>query len=179
MTDVTGKLKEPLLRLLQFWRAYDAAARNGKYHLADSDVGFGQGPLLSPTVFNFFTPAYAPPGEIGDRGLVAPEMQLANENLNTSLTNYFYSQIFLRNSTKTGLGSTIVIIDIADEMAAAGNPDAMVALIAAKLLGGHISPMLAGEARNAVLRVVPSKPAVRATEALYLIATSPEFAVQR
>ena len=39
--------------------------------------------------------------------------------------------------------------------------------------------MLAAEARDAVLRVVPSKPAVRATEALYLIATSPEFAVQR
>ena len=34
MTDVTGKLKEPLLRLLQFWRAYDAAARNGNYRLA-------------------------------------------------------------------------------------------------------------------------------------------------
>jgi uncharacterized protein (DUF1800 family) len=179
MTDVTGKLKEPLLRLLQFWRAYDAAARNGNYRLADSDVVFGQGPQLSPTVFNFFAPAYAPPGEIGSRGLVAPEMQLANEALNTSVTNYFYTQIFLRNSTKTSLGSTIVIIDIADEMAASGNPNALVALIADKLLGGHISPMLAGEARDAVLRVVPSKPAVRATEALYLIATSPEFAVQR
>ena len=118
-TDVTGKLKEPLLRLVQFWRAYDAAARNGNYHFTDSDRVFGQGPLLSPTVFNFFTPAYAPPGEIGDRGLVAPEMQLANENLNTSVTNYFYTQIFLRNSTKTSLGSAIVIIDIADEMAAA------------------------------------------------------------
>ena len=179
MTDVTGKLKEPLLRLLQFWRAYDAAARNGNYRLADSDVVFGQGPLLSPTVFNFFTPAYAPSGEIGARGLVAPEMQLANEALNTSVTNYFYTQIFLRNSTKTGLGSTIIIIDIADEMAAAGNADALVALIADKLLGGTISPMLAAEARDAVLRVAASKPAVRATEALYLIATSPEFAVQR
>ena len=178
-TDVTGKLKEPLLRLLQFWRAYDAAARNGNYHLADSGVVFGQGPLLSPTVFNFFTPAYAPPGEIGDRGLVAPEMQLANENLNTSVTNYFYTQIFLRNSNTTGLGSAIVIIDIADEMAAAGNPDALIALIADKLLGGRISPMLAAEARDAVLRVAASKPAARATEALYLIATSPEFAVQR
>ena len=178
-TDVTGKLKEPLLRLVQFWRAYDAAARNGNYHFTDSDRVFGQGPLLSPTVFNFFTPAYAPPGEIGDRGLVAPEMQLANENLNTSVTNYFYTQIFLRNSTKTSLGSAIVIIDIADEMAAAGNPNALIALIADKLLGGHISPMLAGEARDAALRVAATKPAARATEALYLIATSPEFAVQR
>ena len=36
-TDITGKLKEPLLRLVQFWRAYDAAARNGNYHFTDSD----------------------------------------------------------------------------------------------------------------------------------------------
>jgi uncharacterized protein (DUF1800 family) len=179
VSDVTGKTKEPLLRLIQFWRAYDAAARNGNYHLADSDKIFGEGPLLSPSVFNFFRPGYAPPGEIEGRGLVAPELQIATEHLNTSVTNYFYTQIFLRNSTKTGLGSTIVVIDISDEVAAAQDADALVALIADKLLGGMISPTLAGEARNAVLRVAPSKRAVRATEALYLIATSPEFAVQR
>jgi uncharacterized protein (DUF1800 family) len=178
-SDVTGKTKEPLLRLLQLWRAYDAAARNGRYQLTGSDVIFGQGPLLSPSVFNFFTPDYAPPGEIEDRGLVAPEQQIANEHFNTSVTNYFYTQVFLRNSTQTGVGSAIVVIDIADEMAVAGDPDALVALIAEKLLGGNISPTLAAEARDAVLRVPASKRATRAAEALYLVATSPEFAVQQ
>ena len=67
VSDVTGKTREPLLRLIQFWRAYDAAARNGNYHLADSDKIFGEGPLLSPSVFNFFRPGYAPPGEIEGR----------------------------------------------------------------------------------------------------------------
>ena len=179
MSDVSGKLKEPLLRLLQLWRAYDAAAPIGIYALSDADVIFGQGPQLSPTVFNFFSPAYAPPGEIGDRGLVAPEMQLASEHLNTSVTNYFYTQILIRNSSKTALGARIVRINIAPETAVAGNPDALVALIADKLLGGNITPTLAAEARAAALRVVASKPATRAAEALYLVATSPEFAVQR
>jgi len=146
ISDVTGKTKEPLLRLIQFWRAYEAAARNGMYHLADSDRIFGEGPLLSPTVFNFFRPSYASPGEIEGRNLVAPELQIANEHLNTSVTNYFYTQIFLRNSTKTGLGTTIILIDISDEVAAAGNAGALVALIADKLLGGAISPTLADEA---------------------------------
>ena len=151
-TDVTGKVKEPLLRLTQFWRAYEAAARNGAYHVADSDLTFGQGPLLSPSVFNFFSPSYAPPGEIEDRGLVAPELQIANENLNTVVTNYFYTQVYSRNSTKAGLGTTIIIIDISDEMAVAGNADALVAMIADKLLGGEISTTLAAEARGAALR---------------------------
>ena len=41
---------------------------------------FGEGHLLSPSVFNFFTPDYAPQGEIAERGLVAPEMQIATED---------------------------------------------------------------------------------------------------
>jgi uncharacterized protein (DUF1800 family) len=178
-TDVTGKVKEPLLRLLQLWRAYGASAPNGKFQLQNADVTFGQGPLLSPSVFNFFTPAFAPQGEIADRGLTAPELQIATEFLNTMVTNYFYTQIFLRNSSKTGLGSTIIVIDIADDAALAGNPDALVQHIADKLLGGRISPILADEARDAVLRVAASKPSIRVAEALYLVATSPEFAVQR
>ena len=85
VSDVTGKTKEPLLRLIQFWRAYDAAARNGNYHLADSDKIFGEGPLLSPSVFNFFRPGYAPPGEIEGRSLTAPELQIATEVTNAAL----------------------------------------------------------------------------------------------
>ena len=36
------------------------------YNDRDADKEFGQGPLLSPSVFNFFSPFYAPPGEISD-----------------------------------------------------------------------------------------------------------------
>ena len=94
-----GKVKEPLLRLTQLWRAYDAKAANGQYRIGNIDAAFGQGPLQSPSVFNFFSPFYAPPGEIADQGLVAPELQLATEYLNTTVTNTFYNTIFFRNST--------------------------------------------------------------------------------
>ena len=53
-SDVTGKVKEPLLRLIQLWRAYDARAGSGIYRFTDADLTFGQGHLLSPSVFNFF-----------------------------------------------------------------------------------------------------------------------------
>jgi hypothetical protein len=64
-------------------------------------------------------------------------------------------------------------------MAVAGNPDALVQRMADRLLGGAISPTLATQARAAILRNPATKPAARVTEALYLVATSPEFAVQR
>jgi uncharacterized protein (DUF1800 family) len=177
--DTGGKLKEPLLRLVQFWRAYDAAAPNGEYRFDEVAEVFGQGPLLSPSVFNFFSPAYAPPGEIDDRGLVAPEMQIVTEYHATTVANFFYDQIFLRNSTTTGLGSRIIVIDIDEEVALAADSAALVERIADKLLGGDISPELEAEARAAVDRTSLSKPANRVAEALYLVVTSPEFATQR
>jgi uncharacterized protein (DUF1800 family) len=178
-SDVTGKLKEPLLRLIQLWRAYDARAANGVYRLLDADGKFGQGHLQSPSVFNFFTPGYAPQGEITERGLVAPEMQIATEDLNTQVTNYFYAQVFKRNSTKKGLSSDIIVINIVEEVALATDPDALVQRLSDKLLGGQISPDLAMEARAAVLRWGPNSRGDRVADAMYMIVTSPQFAVQR
>jgi uncharacterized protein (DUF1800 family) len=175
----SGKTKEPLLRLVQLWRAYNARAANGIYRLAGSDTIFGQGPLLSPSVFNFFLPSYAPQGEITERGLVAPELQLATEYLNTRVANYFYTQVFSNNSSKTSVPRTAVVIDIASDMALAADPDALVQRIADRLLGGSISPVLASEARAAVVRTPTTKAGTRVAEALYLVVTSPEFAVQR
>jgi uncharacterized protein (DUF1800 family) len=178
-TDVTGKVKEPLLRTVQLWRAYNARATSGLYRITDADVKFGQGHLLSPSVFNFFTPDYAPQGEIADRGLTAPEMQIATELLNTTVTNFYYTQVVQRNSTISGLGKDIVVIDITEEVALASNVDALVARLSDKLLGGRISTSLAAEARAAALRVSASKPGQRVADAMYLIVTSPQFAAQR
>ena len=177
--DVQGKLKEPLLRLTQFWRAYDAAAPNGEYKFDEVADVFGQGPLLSPSVFNFFGPAFAPTGEIADRGLVAPEMEIVTEHQATTVANFFYDQIFLRNSTSTGLGEKIVVIDIDEEVALADDSEALVNRIADKLLAGQISADLKNEVITAIERQPLTKPSNRVAEALYLVVTSPEFAVQR
>jgi uncharacterized protein (DUF1800 family) len=178
-TDVTGKVKEPLLRLIQLWRAYNASAPSGLYRLVDADLKYGQGHLLSPSVFNFFTPDYAPQGEISERGLTAPEMQIATEYLNTQVTNFFYTQVVSRNSTMTGFGKDIVLINIAEEVALAADVDVLVARLSDKLLGGRISTSLAAEARAAALRFPATKPGLRVADAMYLIVTSPQFAAQR
>ena len=176
--DATGKLKEPLLRLIQLWRAYKATSQTGVYRLLNADKIFGEGHLLAPSVFNFFTPDHAPQGEISDRGLVAPEMQIATEDLNALITNYLSSQVFARNSTRKNPADAIVI-NLSEEVALASNPDAIVASLSTKLLGGRISPMLASEARAAVLRWPVTSRGNRVAEPMFLIVTSPESAVQR
>ena len=179
VTATTGKVKEPLLRLTQMWRAYSAKAANGEYRVGPVIFVFGQGPLQAPSVFNFFSPFYAPPGEISDQGLVAPELQLATEYLNTTTTNTFLNLIFFWNSTVPGLPENAIVMDFAPELAVAGDSEALVTRIADKLLGGQISPTLKAEARAAVERVPATSAGQRISEAMYLIATSPEYAVSR
>ena len=179
VSAATGKVKEPLLRLTQLWRAYGAQAANGQYRIGNINAVFGQGPLQSPSVFNFFSPFYAPPGEISDQGLVAPELQIATEYLNTTVTNTFYNVIFFWNSTVPGLPANAIVMDFSQEVALAGDSEALVNRLAEKLLGGTISSTLKAEAKAAVERVPATSAGQRVSEAMYLIATSPEYAVSR
>src|SRR5690606_10233087 len=87
----SGKLKEPILRLTQLWRAYSAHSAMGRYRLED----IGQGPLQAPSVFGFFSPFYSPLGELRASGLTAPELEIATDYYVTKLTNALLMQTLL------------------------------------------------------------------------------------
>ena len=177
--DLDGKIKEPLLRLTQLWRAYDATSASGRYPFLGAYIFFGQGPLQSPSVFNFFSPFYAPPGEIRDSSLVAPELQIATEYQNTLVTNYMLYQAIGLTSESTGLAEDDVYIDIGEEIAVAADTNALVAMVSGKLLAGQISITLETEVKGMINRIPASESAIRVGEAIYFIASSPEFAYQR
>jgi uncharacterized protein (DUF1800 family) len=78
-----GKLREPMLRLVQWARSFNVTSTAGTWKIGDlSDAGtrLGQSPLRSPSVFNFFRPGYVPPSTALSNGAVAPEFQLVNES---------------------------------------------------------------------------------------------------
>ncbi len=97
-----GKLKEPILRVTQFLRAFKVSslcknqkavdAQNKGQWLVSPTPGvagpdhdrifyLGQSPLLAPTVFNFFRPGHlAPNTEMSKLGKVTPEMQICGES---------------------------------------------------------------------------------------------------
>lgn len=178
-TATSGKVKEPLLRLTQLWRAYNGRAASGSYGLLRNAFQiFGQGPLQSPSVFNFFSPFYAPPGEVRDAGLVAPELEIANEYQNTLLTNTLRTYTFSRNSRTPGLGPDDVVIDLEAEIAVAGDAAALVTLVADKLLGGQITDTLRTEVAGLVGRYGANDLTNRAAQAVYSVVTSPEYAAQ-
>ena len=78
--------------MANFLRAFNARAANGRnaiHYLEGADDGLGQSPLLSPSVFNFFSPNFRPTGAIAQAGLVAPEFQITTETTVVGGLNFF------------------------------------------------------------------------------------------
>src|SRR5690606_28039521 len=87
-----GKLREPIVRFVQWARTVGIASTNNAfeiYDLSSSDNGLGQSPLRSPSVFNFFRRGYVPPNTaIAANQKVAPEFQLHNETTTAGYINF-------------------------------------------------------------------------------------------
>jgi uncharacterized protein (DUF1800 family) len=87
-----AKLREPLLRFTNLYRAFAASdsgdSNIGEYQVVQSGyVSYDEAPYDSPTVFNFFRPNYIEPGPIATANLVAPEFQITNELTEVTLSN--------------------------------------------------------------------------------------------
>ena len=87
-----GKVREPMIRALQWTRSFGGTSVDGQwivYQQDSSDYGLAQSPLRSPSVFNFFRPGYVPPKTaIAAAGLSAPEFQIHNESSTVAYLNY-------------------------------------------------------------------------------------------
>lgn len=102
-----GKLKEPLLRVTALLRAFNASAENGRFAIGNPENALAQAALRSPTVFNFFEPAYVMPGALAAAGLYAPEYQILTDTTAISVPNNLYSYIVnTRGPTVIGLDLT-------------------------------------------------------------------------
>lgn len=173
-----GKVKEPILRLAQFWRAFHAAKGNGRWDIA-TDWNLQQEPLRASSVFNFFSPFYSQPGALSQAGLVAPELQLTTESTITHMSNLMTGYSLWAYQGMANAKPEQMLINIEQEKALAGDVNALLDRLNLLLLGGGMSGALRTAVSEHITPIDPSKPEERVTEALALIASSPEFAVQK
>lgn len=117
---LAGKLREPVVRFVQWARTVGVTSSNGAYEIYDlspSDQALGQSPLRSPSVFNFFRPGYVPPNtEIAAAGMQAPEFQLLNETTTAGYINFL--QWVTRWSYNDVGGTYTALLTIADDVPA-------------------------------------------------------------
>jgi len=171
-----GMLRESFLRRVQLARAFDARNLAGTYPIADGGApdDFGQRPLSSPTVFNFFLPDHQPTGLIANAGLYAPEFQIVTAVTAITSANALRGQIrgVMNNDDNNALE---VRLDLADEIAIAGDARALVDRLNLILMYGAMSnPM-----RQVLIHALEQlqDPEERAMTALQLVVISPEYAV--
>jgi uncharacterized protein (DUF1800 family) len=172
-----GKLREPVLRLSAWARAFKATSANGDYRIRDTSdpsTRLGQAPLRSPSVFNFFRPGYVPPNTaIAAAGLVAPEFQITGE---TSVAGYLN---YMRSVISVGAGGD-VRSSYADELPLAADPQKLVERVELLLTGNQLSTSTRTAIRDAVaaIRADGSNAALnRVRLAVFLVMASPEFLV--
>ncbi len=186
LSDPTwGKMREPFLKFVNFARAFDAKTQVGFYSLDSFFLDHQQEPLKSPSVFNFFLPGFTPQGELTSAGLVAPEFQILNATTAVSAPNHYFNALDSRDLHRwgTGLSSRATRPDLAQEEALAQTDvDALIRRLDLGLTCGNLRPREFQAIREAVLRVQSWNwewDKERAEMAVYLIVTSPEFAVLR
>ena len=90
-----------------------------------------------------------------------------------------FGQAFGLNHTNPDLGEDDIYINFQEEMDIAEDIDALIDMVAGKLLGGNISDTLRAEIEGMLERVPQTDTAIRAAETIYFIVTSPEYAYQR
>jgi len=188
----SGKAREPLLRLIEMWRAWDAQIQpalpintaNGQYGqvpmgIQSPQTSYLQRPLGAPTVFNFYEPDYQQPGPIADADLYSPELQIVNESSIASASNSLYTFSYnsylgmndpsinrplLDLSALTSLGTAAAMVDEANQRMLYGRMTLSMRTALINLLTG---PMASATAVN------------KARLLIHLVALSPEFATQQ
>ncbi|MEM7377724.1 MAG: DUF1800 domain-containing protein [Pseudomonadota bacterium] len=186
-----GKVREPLLRLTHLWRAFAISPGEGSDHgeyrtfspqLEDIDSLTGQAPLLSPSVFNFFSPSYAPSGPTQDAGLVVPEMQIFTDGNILNTASRANNQIY-RHFRQTDVPTDRIpaYLDYTRELVLAADPAGLLSHLDLLLLNRRMSTPL----RNIILThlnaIEDSREGhlKRVQDAIALIMLSPQYLVQR
>lgn len=176
-----GHLREPALYVANILRAFNARSANG---LTTSDgylnpqiTPMEQDVFRPPSVFSYYPPDYLAPGTTDvlgpEFGILSATTALRRANLVNTIV---YSTIPVSANAPNGTS-----IDQSGLQALAGNPTALVAELDRVLLHGTMSTAM----RDSIVTAVNTVPAGtnqlrdRARAALYLVATSSQYQVQR
>lgn len=177
-----GKLREPVLRVAHWMRAFGAQSTSGQWQVVYDLDNLNQRALHAPSVFGYFRPGYVPPGgALASSGITAPEMQIATEYTNS---------VWIGIAQRMAMGGMGWVGSIADvnvnlqplvSLVSAGDLDGMIDRLNLLLFAGRMSASLKEDLTRAVTGVSGNDAASqlnRARLALFLSLASTEYLVQ-
>jgi uncharacterized protein (DUF1800 family) len=175
-----GKLKEPVLLVTAFVRQLGGFS-DGLY-LRQQAAGMGQNVFNAPSVFNYYPADYIIP----TTDLDGPQFGILNATTSFARSNFFNNMTFAAasngNPDTTLAGAIGTKIDLTVYTSLAANPTTLLETIANRLIPGQLTPQL----RDAILPAISTismtatnGPLDRVRTAIYLVANSPQFQVDR
>lgn len=193
-----GKLREPMLRLIQWARSFGVTSAAGSWKVFDTtsvDTKLGQSPLRAPSVFNYFRPGFIPPGTVmAAEKAPAPEFQLVNEITVGVYLNYMQGVIrygiscpkpSVPEASYASAYVPDVIASYAQEQLLVTNAAALVAHLSLVLCAGQLSAATQTLIVNA-LNTTPVKAAStptlkleRIASAVLLVMASADYLIQK
>ena len=173
-----GKLREPVVRLVQWAKAFGVASASQQWafgNTSSSASRLGESPGRAPSVFNWFRPGYTPPGStIAISGMVAPEFQITNEPTIIAYVNYM--QTVIVNGAGDAKGDYSALTTIAPDSQALLNELNLV-LAAGQISAATISLMKT--ALDSIATTTTAGTLNRIYAAIVLVMASPEYLVLR
>ena len=175
-----GKIKEPLLKTVQFWRNLNARSPEGFYKTWNLVDRYGQGPMQSSSVFNFFRPDYQP-AQLRTNSLVAPELQIAGDaTLIGTMNEHFADLVWSTAEAHTDLNPNGIYVYIINDMNTLQNNGINYLLDQYNVL--YFAGSMSSDTRQALLDLdayfYDDQYRERVSYLLYMIAISPEFNLQ-
>ncbi|MCU0317379.1 MAG: DUF1800 domain-containing protein [Fimbriimonadaceae bacterium] len=179
----SGKKREPYLTLFNLAKAFDARPPSGNWESATYLYNWMlQEPFDSPSVFNFYLPAYRPPGPMIQQGLTGPEFQIMTAVTTSGLANLNYKFIHNYLATWGADPQNQIKLDVSTFLPLAVDEDILVHRLADRLLDRRLSPSSSRIIRQAVGQI-PTTGATwqrdRINMALYLLTSTPDFQIQK
>ena len=196
-----GKLREPVQFATNFLRSFgvrsaDTLTQSDGYLLGRGEyTGMGQIPFQSPTVFNYYPPSYVIPGTTA----IGPEFALMTTGTAVQRANFINRMAFNNGGTSPNQyplgipvappnapnGTSIDVSDLQALAAADTTGNSLVDELNRRLLHGTMSAQMKSTILPVVTSVTVSNPPTgpqtlsRVQQAIYLVATSSQYQVQR
>ncbi|MDQ3686475.1 MAG: DUF1800 family protein, partial [Acidobacteriota bacterium] len=174
-----GRLRHPAQFILNIGRAYGARSANGATtsdgYLNPRSSEMGMDVFRPPSVFSYFSPTTVVRGTNGVRG---PEFGLLSTSTALRRANFVNTIVFtgIATSTNAPQGTSL---NLASLQSLAGDPPRLVDELNNLLMHGRMSVEMRDSIIRAVSAVPGSNPLKRARTGLYLVATSPQYQVER
>lgn len=178
-----GKLREPVQLATNIYRQFDVRGASGGFAQSDGVVDqivqpMGQRSFYSPTVFNYYPPDYVVPGP----GLNGPEFAIMTTGTAIARVNFVNTIVFGQigaSNPNAPYGTSLNLAEMQSLAAADATGNRMLDVLDTRLLHGTMT----AQNRQTILAAVTALPTTdtlgRARAAIYLVATSSQYQVQR